>query len=123
MRFIKQISKERSVFLLLCIALISLAFGMRLNFIAMLNNNCKMPVINEPFTQEIVLKKNLTEYFLYNSSEQVNYYYLSDIIPLPFMEGYLSIGDILLYIALDLFIIIQIALIINFFRKREDNGS
>jgi hypothetical protein len=75
--------------------------GYSLQFRVITNNECKMPVINTETTQRLLQDNKLFnklnhEYLLFNSKEDVKYYYLTDIIPV-FNQGYMSIGDIFIY--------------------------
>lgn len=82
----------RELFLILIIIFLVLVMtGISMNFVAITNNNCKMPVKSD-FEYEKVTHK----YFI--NKEDINYFYLVDIFPIKFGKHIIiaSLGDFLI---------------------------
>lgn len=84
---------KREKYLLIAVLCISLStVGVFLNLTVVNNNRCRMPVYTESYFV------NDNKHFTFTEKEQVNYFFLTDIIHVYFvMESYNSIGDVLIY--------------------------
>ena len=71
------------------IILVILIIGINFNAVVTNSNQGKMPVKNGHSTET---------HFSYQNNSEVKYWYLSDIIKLPYIT--MSIGDMLLYISI-----------------------
>ncbi len=79
--------------LILCLSLALIISGVILNYKAIVSNDCKMPVPKGEYNVDMNDK-----HFFFESKEDVNYYYLTDII--TFYGEALSIGDLKIIIIL-----------------------
>lgn len=83
--------------------------GMICNFEAMINNEGKMPVFDKEYpygNDSIGFYEGDTFHFAYNNTDNVNFWFLTDIIYLPF--GISSIGDVIMFFSFYLYISLTI---------------
>ena len=79
--------------------LIAVLFGVSFNFAVMINNQGKMPVLQEGNYSD-------SHHFSYLNNSEINYPYLSDIIPL--FNYFWSIGDLIVLIGVTGFVLFSI---------------
>ena len=79
--------------LMLCLSLTLLFGGILLQYKVITSNDCKMPVPSGEYNAEMDYK-----HFFFESKEDINYYYLSDIIVI-YKEAF-SIGDLLIWLGM-----------------------
>lgn len=90
--FIKYTQRFGTLTFFFLIFTLILSMGITMNFMVIQANEGKMPVSDKYLHQETSDGK-LEKHMVYNDKEEINYYYLSDIIPF-FDKFILSIGDI-----------------------------
>jgi hypothetical protein len=77
------------LFMILSILMSFYVIGVAMNFIAVTKNGGRMPALFYDWHYED------ETHFTYQNKSEVNYWYLTDIIPIPY--GKASIGDALLF--------------------------
>jgi len=82
---------KREIYLLgVCLSLFALVIGITFNFVAVVENEGKMPVLMSGLKERIE-----TDNHFYHSDKQVNYYYLTDILDVG--DYIISVGDVLIF--------------------------
>jgi len=95
---------------ILCIAILIMMVGMTCNFIVMMENNGKMPVISE-------YEYNDKYHFTYQNFSGIRYPYLSDYIRIQY--SLFSIGDLIMLFAFILALLAVIKTSILFMEKEK----
>lgn len=88
-----KVEKREFELLMLCLSLAIIIIGVLLNYAVIVNNHCRMPVVDGEYSKIMDDK-----HFFFEHKESINYYYLSDIIII--FKGAISIGDILIFIGM-----------------------
>ncbi|MFW6130346.1 MAG: DUF5317 family protein [Atribacterota bacterium] len=83
--------------MIFCLGVLFSLIGVRLQFYVHVANEGLMPVQNGSILNNIEKDGiSLEGYKVFNNKNEINKYYLSDIIPV-FNQGYVSLGDIFIY--------------------------
>ena len=113
-RLIEEIKPKGIMFFFFWVFTIILLLGALANFTVIQNNNGRMPI---DLIEAQILDPDT--YIFFEDKSQVDYYYLSDII--PFFSGRISFGDALMFVGL---VGINYTLILNLFidfKRRKKN--
>lgn len=84
--------------------------GARLNNLAVISNHCRMPI-------QTGYAISTPTHFSFIEKMEVNNYLATDIISLPLIEGWISIGDILINLGVIIIISLMIVFGISKFKQ------
>lgn len=111
----KLINSLGTYFFLLWIITVVMVIGMSFNFHVMMSNGGKMPVQDDYLG-------DYDQHFSFQDKDEVNNYYLTDIIRTGNMMS--SIGDWIMWITLSLMFIVIYKMSVKIYKEKEvkDNG-
>lgn len=94
-------TKNEKILLFIGLLIIISTLGVKFNWLAVISNGCRMPV------HTYTLNVNTSTHFSFTNENQVQNYLATDIVNLPFIEGYISIGDIIIIFCITTAIILM----------------
>lgn len=119
---IKKTEKLINLFFIGYLIILLFVAGLLCNALAITNNGGKMPVQLKYLSHidgSSVYSYSNDKHFGFKDKEDINYYYLSDIIHIESLHTVYSIGDILMYVGIFLIVIHYIIIGIYMFQIKK----